>query len=194
MPIPAPTAPAPTAEFYARAMQAAGEALGFSPPTPAETPEARAAAERLMGHEVASLETIAAIAALQPASTLVFREASVITGVVATLLLKAEAEPTLRAGEFDGLEPADAFLGRPSDPVTLYYLWGIAGSTKVGSTSVMQLSRRLRYDVLADLTSYALAATPVGRHVGVTQLGFAPVRYEGDALLVSLPTARRQAA
>jgi hypothetical protein len=185
---------APTADAYSRAMQAAAATLGFSPPTPAETPGARAAAARLMGHEVASLEIILAVAAIQPASTLVFREAGVITGVVATLLLKSQAEPTLRAGGFDGLEPADALLGRPADPVTLYYLWGIAGSTKVGSSAVMQLSRQLRYDVLADLTSYALAATAVGRHVGVTQLGFAPVRDPDDALLVSLPTTRRQAA
>jgi hypothetical protein len=58
----------------------------------------------------------------------------------------------------------------------------------------MELSRRFRYDVLAELTAYAVAATPVGRHVGVTRLGFEPVRCPGDDLLVSRPQYARVAA
>jgi len=149
---------------------------------------------RLMGNDVASVKTIVSILALQRASILVFIEAGSVTGIVATLLLRASAEPTLEAGGFDGLAPDEAFLARPEEPSPIYYLWGIAGATKTASTAVMELSRRLRYGALAELTAYARAATPVGRHVGVTQLGFRPVRRPDDDLLISAPLAARLAA
>jgi len=179
---------------YTRLMEDVGVAVGFTRPEPAEIPQARVVTAQLMGHDVAVAETILAILAIQPASTLVFREAGAVTGVVATLLLKPTAEADLRAGAFSGLRPADAFLARPSDPVTIYYLWGIAGATKTASSAVMELSRRYRYQVLADLTAYAVAATPVGRHVGVTKLGFEAVRYPTDDLLVSPPVLTLVAA
>ena len=179
---------------YTRLMEDVGVAVGFTRPEPAEIPQARVVTAQLMGHDVAVAETILAILAIQPASTLVFREAGAVTGVVATLLLKPTAEADLRAGAFSGLRPADAFLARPSDPVTIYYLWGIAGATKTASSAVMELSRRYRYQVLADLTAYAVAATPVGRHVGVTKLGFEAVRYPTDDLLVSPPVRTLVAA
>jgi len=179
---------------YTRTMREVGAAVGFSRPEPAELPQARVVTAQLMGHDVASAETILSILAIQPASTLVFREAGAVTGVVATLLLKQAAEPDLRAGAFSGLRPSDDFLASSSDPVTIYYLWGIAGATKTASSAVMDLSHRYRYQVLADLTAYAVAATPVGRHVGVTKLGFEAVRYPTDDLLVSPPVRTLVAA
>jgi hypothetical protein len=175
------------AEGYTQAMREAGAALGFSVAEAPELDQARAVAARLMGHKVASAETILAILAIQPASTLVFREADEVTGVLATLLLKPIAEPDLRAGAFSGLEPAHRFLARPSDPVSICYLWGIAGATRTASSAAMELCRRFRFAVLADLTAYALAATPIGWHVAVKRLGLEPVRHPRDDLLVGSP-------
>ena len=121
---------ASSASHYRRAICDVAATLGFSAPTADETPLARALAARLMGHEVASLNTVRSILAIQPASTLVFREAGDISGLVATLLLKSCAEPDLVSGRFDGLAPDDEALGRADEPVSFYYVWGIAGATK----------------------------------------------------------------
>jgi hypothetical protein len=188
-----PARPA-TADRYSRRMLEAAADLGFRPAADEDLPPARIVAAKLMAHQVASEATLSSILARQPASTLIYRDGGVVAGMVATLLLKPEAEPVLRAGDFDGLTPPDALLARAADPVAFYYLWGIAGATKTASSGVMELSHRFRYDVLADLTAYAVAATPVGRHVGVTKLGFGPVRHPDDDLLVSPPQPARVAA
>lgn len=183
-----------TADSYTRRMLEAAATVGFSPAVAADLPAARVVAAELMEHQVASEATLLGVLSRQPASTLVYRDAGAVSGMVATLLLRPEAEPVLRAGEFDGLTPPDALLAWGADPVAFYYLWGIAGATKMASSAVMELSHLFRYDVLAELTAYAVAATPVGRHVGVTKLGFEPVRHPGDDLLVSRSQHARVAA
>ena len=175
------------ADLYTRRMLGAGAGLGFRPALAPDLPPARVIAAKLMAHQVATEATLLSILAQQPASTLILREDGEVAGMVATLLLRPEAEPDLRAGAFDGLTPQAELLARGSDPVAFYYLWGLAGATKSASAAAMELSRQLRYDVLADLTCYAVAATPIGRHVGITRLGMAPVRHPGDDLLVSPP-------
>ncbi|HEY1427496.1 MAG TPA: hypothetical protein VGF50_12555 [Caulobacteraceae bacterium] len=170
------------------------ERLSFYSATAVDLAPARVVAAKLMAHQVASEATLSRILAVQPASTLILREDGAVAGMTATLLLRPEAEPALTAGAFDGMDPPDQLLARGSDAVGFYYIWGIAGSTKSASSAVMELSRRFRYGVLAELTAYAVAATPVGRHVGITQLGFEPVRHPGDDLLVSPAQLERVAA
>lgn len=182
------------AERYTARMLNAAASLGFAPAEARDLPQARVVAAKLMDHQVASEATLLSILAVQPASTLIFKDAGEVSGMVATLLLRPEAEPVLRSGDFSGLTPPPALLARNADPVGFYYLWGIAGSTKTASSAVMELSRKFRYDALADLTAYAVAATPVGRHVGVTKLGFEPVRHPDDDLLVSAAQLERVAA
>lgn len=183
-----------TASQYTARMLECAESIGFHSAAAEDLPPARIVAAKLMAHQVASEATLSRILAVQPASTLILREDGVVAGMTATLLLRPEAEPELKAGEFDGMTPPDRLLATGEDPVGFYYIWGIAGSTKSASSAVMELSRRFRHDVLADLTAYAVAATPVGRHVGVTQLGFEPVRHPGDDLLVSPAKLARVAA
>jgi hypothetical protein len=168
--------------------------LGFHPAATEELPQARAIASQMMSHEVASEATLGRILAIQPASTLFLREAGEVTGMVSTLLLRPEAEPVLRAGAFDGLTPDETLLAKDQDAASLYYVWGIAGATKSARAAVMELMHSFRFGVLADLTAYAVAATRVGRYVGVTQLGFSPVRNPDDNLIVSLPQIARVAA
>ncbi len=182
------------ASEYTKAMLEAGARHDFAPPKPAEITQARTLASKLMDHEVASAETVLSILSIQPASTLVCRERGEVTGLAAVLLLKPEAESALATGEFDGLAPFEPFLARAGEAVTLCYYWGVAGATKKASSAVMELFHRFRYDVLADLVTYTLAATPVGRHVAISRLGLRPARHGDDNLLVGAPTARRWAA
>lgn len=182
------------ARTYGEAVLAAGAALGFSPPGRAEAEAGRLMAGDLMGHEVASVETILAVLALQPGSTLVFREGSQVTGFASTLLLRPGADTELLADRFDGLQPPEALLCRAEDPVGLYYVWGVAGSTKAATTAIMRFQAALRYETLAELTAYAFAVTPAGRRAGLTQLDYRPARHADDALIVGAPTAQRRAA
>jgi hypothetical protein len=175
-------------------MLEAAARLGFHPAATDELPQARAIASQMMSHDVASEATLGRVLQLQPASTLFLREAGAVSGMVSTLLLRPAAEAVLRLGAFDGLTPDEALLARGGDAASLYYVWGIAGATKSARAAVMDLMHRFRFGVLADLTAYAVAATRVGRYVGVTQLGFAPVRHPDDNLLVSPPQAGRIAA
>jgi len=184
---------ASAAEYAKRMLEAAAQ-LGFHPAATDELPQARAIASQMMSHDVASEATLGRILDLQPASTLFLREAGLVSGMVSTLLLRPEAETVLREGEFDGLTPDEALLARGADAASLYYVWGIAGATKSARASVMDLMHRFRFGVLADLTAYAVAATRVGRYVGVTQLGFAPVRHPNDNLIASPPQLERIAA
>lgn len=181
------------AAHYTAAMVASAADFGFSPPARREIPAARAMAVALMDHDVASLQTFEAVLDLQPASLLTLQQAGEVLGVVATLFLRASVEPILLDGRFDGMDFDLGHLSRAVEAPAFYYIWGIAGATKPASSAVMGLSRRLRYDALCDLPAYALAATPVGRHVGITQLGFRPVRYPDDDLLVS-PSVLAEAA
>jgi hypothetical protein len=183
-----------TAGACGEALLSAGAALGFSPPDSAEARAARSMASELMGHEVAEVGTILALLTLQPGSTLVFREDSQVTGFASTLLLRSGAEAELLADRFDGLRPQEALLCRPDDPVGLYYVWGVAGSTKLATTAIMRFQASLRYVSLAHLTAYALAVTPAGRRAGLTQLDYLPARGPDDALIVGVPTAQRRAA
>jgi hypothetical protein len=184
----------PTARVYGEALLAAGAALGFSPPDAVEALAGRVMACELMGHDVAEVATILELLALQPGSTLVFREDARVTGFASTLLLKRDAEAELLADRFDGLRPQQALLCGPDDTVGLYYIWGVAGSTKAATTAIMRFQAALRYATLADLTAYALAVTPAGRRAGLTQLDYRPARGPDDALIVGAPTAQRRAA
>lgn len=185
---------AATAGHYTKRMLEAARRLEFHPAATGELAQARQIASQMMSHEVATEATLGRILAMQPASTLFLREAGAVSGMVSTLLLRPEAEPVLRAGAFDGLEPDEALLARAGQPVGLYYVWGIAGATKSARAAVMEVMHSFRFGALADLTAYAVAATRVGRYVGVTQLGFAPVRHPGDNLIVSPPQLAKVAA
>src|SRR6185437_2749990 len=120
--------PPATADQLTRGMLEAAAAFGFYPAVSADLPMARVVAAKLMEHQVASEATLGRILLTQPASTLIHREDGVVAGMVATLLLRPEAEPVLRAGAFDGLTPPPELLASGADPVAFYYLWGIAGS------------------------------------------------------------------
>jgi hypothetical protein len=183
-----------TAADCQQAILELGAELRFTPPEGDEVDAARIVAAKLMDHEVVEAESVLSILAIQPASTLVYREQGEVTGVVATLLLRPAAEPAIVAGRFDGIAPFEPYLARGRDHPSACYYWGIAGATKDASAAAMEFFRRIRFDVLADLTAYVLAATPIGRHVAIKRLGLSPIRHPDDNLLSSGPIAARRAA
>jgi hypothetical protein len=181
--------PAATTGARTAAMLKLANSLGFAAPSPVEISQARALAAALMRQQVASVEAYLSVQQIQPASTLVYRQDGEVTGVVANLLLRHSAVAMLRTGRFDGMAIALDLLSRSDERPDLYYIWGIAGATQRASAAVAGLTIRLRYEPLADLDAYALAATPMGRRLGVTRLGFRPLRHADDNLIMS-PRAR----
>jgi hypothetical protein len=172
---------------------AAGAELGFVTPTAAEVEEARALGARLVG-AVATTEVFNRVRSFQRAALLVSHADGRVTGVVATLLLRASAATSLRQGRFDGRDPAMSDLCSGQDDPDSYYIWGVGGETRVAKWAAMEFCRRLRNDVLADLTGFTRAATADGRRAAIARLGFLPLTTSDDSLLVSPPVIGRRAA
>ena len=186
--------PTRTAAELAAAMATAGADIGFAVAGSEEALEALWLAGDLMNCAVAPPHVVRRVLGLQPAAALVRREAGKIAGVVSTLLLRTSARTDLLAGRFDGLSPSLASLCEPGDEAALYYIWGVAGRSRSARWSAMELSRRLRMTVLADLEAFTRAATADGRRAGVARLGFQPAFGPGDSLLISPPVVERNAA
>ena len=147
-----------------------------------------------MSCEVASAEAIAAMRALQPASSLVRREQGVVTAVAAIVFLSPAGADALLSGAFDGLAPQRRHLACGAEPAWHCYYWAIAGVTKTSSAAAMELFRRARFELFPDLTQLAVATTPIGRHVALTRLAMQPARGPEDNLMLGAPFAAMQAA
>ena len=98
-------------------MLAIGREFGMAPPTEAELPEARDLAQKLMDHKVVGIETLVAVLAIQPASSLVYKEDGRITGVSGQLMLTPEAFRVMLAGQFDATDVDTRLLARDGDLV-----------------------------------------------------------------------------
>jgi hypothetical protein len=182
-----------TVEDCSRGILAAGAQLGFVTPTAADVEEARALGMRLVG-AVATTDVFERVRSFQPAALLVSRADHRVTGVVATLLLRASGARSLRQGNFNGRDPAmDELCSGPDSPDS-YYIWGVGGETRVAKWAAMEFCRRLRHDVFADLIGFTRAATADGRRAAVARLGFVPLTTSDDSLLVSPPVIARCAA
>jgi hypothetical protein len=182
---------APSAAFSSILIAGVAD-LGFRPPTPGEIEPARELAGRMMGCKVAPARVVASMLAIQPASTLVRRDGGEVSAVAAVLLLNAAGGRALLANEFDGLSPQRRFLARSR--ATHCYYWGIAGATKSASAAVMEVFRRVRFELFPELTPAALAATPIGRHVAMTRLDMHPARDAQDNLMIGAPLLAARAA
>lgn len=171
----------------------AGE-FGFSPIETNEFPAVCEMASRLMKHEVASCETFRAVQAIQPGSSLCFREDGVITGLTGLLLLREAAVAELLAGDFDGVAVDTDLLSRPGERPAIGYGWGIAATTKTAGAAITAVSMPLRLGPLGALSFVTKAVTGAGRHVAITRMGYQPLRHPDDDLLVSWVDTLRRAA
>jgi hypothetical protein len=167
----------------AAAILASTAEIGLAPPTHGELAEARVLAARLMGHEVASLETFLAAMAVQPTAVLVFKEEGRVTGVVAQILVNRRAVDQIVAGRLDALNLDPALLtmeGRR--PVASYY-WGVAASTKAAGRATLAGGDAVTAP-FPTLTAFCRAVTGAGRHVAITRYGYRPLRGPDDELMV----------
>ncbi|MGH6956108.1 MAG: hypothetical protein ACREEW_05530 [Caulobacteraceae bacterium] len=177
-----------------QAVIAVARQFGFTPVETNEFPVVGEMAARLMKHEVASCETFQTVQAIQPGSSLCFREDGAITGITGLLLLREVAVAGLLAGEFDGVAVDADLLSRPGEGPAIGYGWGIAATTKTAGAAITALSMPLRLGPLGGLSFVTKAVTGAGRHVAITRMGYQPLRHPDDDLLVSWAEAQRRAA
>ena len=175
-------------------MLAVGREFDMTPPTLAELAEARALAQTLMDHEVVSEATLIKVLAIQPASTLVYREDGKITGVSGQLMLTPPTFRIMLAGEFDALNVDTELLAREGDLVSLGYGWGIAASSKPAANAVSWVGRTMRLRLYTHIAGFTRAVTEVGRHIALNRYGYEPLRHADDDLMISLPKKAAVAA
>lgn len=175
-------------------MLAIGREHAMAPPTIDELRQARAFASKLMDHEVVSLETLVSVQAIQPASTLVFKEEGRVTGVAGQLILNSSTIRPLLAGDFDALNVDPAFLARDGELVALGYAWGIAASTKAGGQAIGGFNHLMRERLFPHIAGFTRAVTPIGRHVAATRYGYVPLRHDDDDLMIAIPGREAVAA
>jgi hypothetical protein len=175
-------------------MLAIGREFDMAPPTLAELPEARALAQTLMDHEVVSEATLARVLAIQPASTLVYKEGGKITGVSGQLMLTPQTFHIMLAGKFDALDVDTELLARDGDLISLGYGWGIAASSKPAANAVSWVGRTMRLRLYTHIAGFTRAVTPVGRHIALKRYGYEPLRHADDDLMISLPKKAAVAA
>jgi hypothetical protein len=175
-------------------MLAVGREFDMTPPTLAELAEARALAQTLMDHEVVSEATLIKVLAIQPASTLVYREDGKITGVSGQLMLTPPTFRIMLAGEFDALNVDTELLAREGDLVSLGYGWGIAASSKPAANAVSWVGRTMRLRLYTHIAGFTRAVTEVGRHIALNRYGYEPLRRADDDLMISLPKKAAVAA
>jgi hypothetical protein len=175
-------------------MLAVGREFDMTPPTLAELAEARALAQTLMDHEVVSEATLIKVLAIQPASTLVYREDGKITGVSGQLMLTPPTFRIMLAGAFDALNVDTELLAREGDLVSLGYGWGIAASSKPAANAVSWVGRTMRLRLYTHIAGFTRAVTEVGRHIALNRYGYEPLRHADDDLMISLPKKAAVAA
>jgi hypothetical protein len=174
-----------TADQITAGMLALSVEYGFSPVEPHEFADVRDMAARLMKHDVSSCETFQAVQAIQPASSLCFREDGAITAIMGVLLLREPAVEPLMRGAFDGIAVEPELLSRGEEKPAIGYAWGIAATTKAGGGAITAVGMPLRLGPLGELTFVTKAVTGAGRHVAITRFGYEPMRGPDDDMLVS---------
>jgi hypothetical protein len=183
-----------TADQVTAGLLALSSEYGFSPVRPDEFADVRDMASRLMNHDVSTCETFQAVQALQPASSLCYREDGVITAIMGILLLREPAVAPLMAGAFDGVAVEPDLLSRGDETPAIGYAWGIAATTKAGGAAITAVGMPLRLGPLGELTFVTKAVTGAGRHVAITRFGYEPMRGPDDDMLVSRVENLRRAA
>jgi len=182
-----------TTESITRAvLRIAGE-HGMSAVRYDEFPFVHDMASRLMDHDVSSVETFRAVQAIQPASSLCYREDGVVTGVLGLLLLRATALDQLMHGTFDGKDIDFDLLSRGAERPAVGYAWGIAATSRTAGAAVTAFSGPLGEGATGGITFVARAVTEVGRHVALTRFGFRPLRHPDDDMLISYPAVMEAA-
>jgi hypothetical protein len=186
--------PQPCYRLDSPALLEAMAAIGMTQPTVEELQAGQALAGSLMKHKVVSVETLRAVQEIQPASSLVFKEDGVVTGVAGQLLLRQSAIAAFFEDRFSAADVNLDFLSREGELIAVGYGWGVAGSTPQARAAVHGFGRLMRSEVFPHLATFARAVTEVGRHICLSQYHYQPLRHPDDDLLLRLPCVEAQAA
>ena len=167
--------------------------LGFHLASPDEIAQGRAAAARLVGGRIASVETLLRVQSRTRCCAFVATDAEGrLIAAVSGLPLTHAALAPLAGGWFDGVSPPDALLARPRDVVASLYLWGAAGLTWRGRTLALAASVALQREVYPDLPCYARGATNDGERALAHRMGARPA--EGGLVVAPPWITRTEAA
>ena len=150
--------------------------------------QARDLSVALLGDVVAPAETFCAVQRAVGAAMFGFREAGVLTAVLAAFPLNYEGLAHLRAGTFDAVNLDVTLVAGPGERPGAYYGWGFAATTKDGGRAVLRASAEIHRQLYWATPTFARAVTTDGLRA-LTALGFKPVVWGDPGLLCIDPPA-----
>lgn len=121
-------------------------------------------ATRLIGSELASLETVRRVWKFNRDNITVFRRGGKPVGVCALLLLNKAGLASLILGDFNPSEPDLSFLTPDQEEPAAIYVWGVV-SPGIASEGVKQMSMRFRTPLYRRADLYTRAATKGGERM-----------------------------
>jgi hypothetical protein len=154
-------------------LRAALGPLGAVDAGPADLAEMRALAARLIGPDIASEETLAAIFARTGYGFYVVREEGAIAAVLALIMLNDAGLSAMQRGSFDTLSPHPIHACGPFEAPVAVYGWGVAGSSRETAHAIAEACRTARA-AAPELPFFARAATDAGRRLLMEKMAFRP--------------------
>jgi hypothetical protein len=135
----------------------------------------RAAAADLVGEAIATVATLMRVQSRTGCSVFVATSnGGDLIAAASSLPLTRAARLALASGRFDGVDPPDAVIARPYEPVAALYIWGAAGLTWRGRNLALAASVALQREVYPDLPCYARGATDEGARALAQRMGARP--------------------
>lgn len=162
-------------------------AIGLEAASDTDLMVARELAAGLIGESIATLETSRVMRALNPMSTMVFKEDGVVTGVLGALPLRASGLLALATERFDPVNPDPDQIAPSGEAPLAFYGWGFAATTRRASAVVLNGAILFRTTVFPSIPGFARAATDAGRRVLNGRLGYTPFPRSTTGLLWTPP-------
>lgn len=138
----------------------------------------------MIGQDIATAATLNAVQAIRRGSILVATDRRGVSGVLATLVLRAKGLAAIRSGRFDGVAVDLDLVCRPGEAPAAFYAWGVAARDKVAARSVVAGAARLT-QLFSSIPRFARAATSAGARTLTERMGYLAVT--GSADLFWLP-------
>lgn len=110
-----------------------------------------------------------------------FRSSGKLVGIYAMLLLNADGQRRLLAGELDCSDPLMDCLASPGEPVAAIYKWAVV-ARGTAAEGIRGMSRRLQQPPFNSANLYARAIGAAAQRLDFN-LGFRPVRPDSDLLV-----------
>jgi hypothetical protein len=157
------------------AIRAAFASMGVSTAGLDEIAEAQAFAARLIGGNVATAATLTRVQTRTGICVFLYRESSVMTAMVAYVLLSERGLRALFADRFNAHEPAASHLIRLGEEPAGVYGWGVAATNHPAATRVVAGYELMRQKAAAHLPFFGRPVTEAGRRLMFERLHYKPV-------------------